>query len=91
MSKKRRFSSKSKARVALEAFRGEKTVQEIAARYEIHPTRVGAWRDRAAAHLHLVFKDDEDTSFFREPLGQIVSGLLGVNYPHTLGLGSSVP
>ena len=45
--KRRFFSDKYKAQVAREALRGDKTLQEIAARYNIHPTQVGAWRDHA--------------------------------------------
>jgi transposase len=43
MSEKKRnsFSSKFKAKVALEAIRGEKTLNEIAKEYGVHPTQVG--------------------------------------------------
>jgi transposase len=45
MSKKRRqYSAQLKAKVALEAVRGEKTVAEIAAQYEIHPTMIHNWK-----------------------------------------------
>jgi hypothetical protein len=36
MTKRRSFSDKSKATVALEALRGGKTAQEIAAKHEVH-------------------------------------------------------
>ena len=41
---RRNHSAAFKARVALEAIRGEKTVAEIAAHHEIHPTQVTAWK-----------------------------------------------
>lgn len=46
MSEKRRkfFSAQQKAKVALEAVRGVKTVNEIAQQYEVHPTQVGQWK-----------------------------------------------
>ena len=47
MSTRRRFSGEFKTKVALEALRGDKTIQEIAARYEIHlrtPGSNGRWR-----------------------------------------------
>lgn len=46
MSEKKRksFSSQHKARVALEAIRGVKTVNEIAQEYSVHPTQVGQWK-----------------------------------------------
>ena len=38
MAKRRNFSAQFKAKVALEALRGERTLSELAARYEIHPS-----------------------------------------------------
>ncbi|WP_138923690.1 transposase [Sulfitobacter sp. BSw21498] len=40
MTKRRSFSDKFKATVALEALRGDKTAQEIAAKHKVHPTQV---------------------------------------------------
>ncbi len=37
MTMQRRFTGEFKARVALEALRGDKTVQEIAAKHRVHP------------------------------------------------------
>ncbi|SDU43345.1 Transposase [Stappia sp. ES.058] len=37
MAKRRNFSDTFKAKVALEALRGDKTIQEIAAKYQVHP------------------------------------------------------
>ena len=39
MSTRRRFSGDFKAKVALEALRGDKTIQEIAVRHKVHPTK----------------------------------------------------
>jgi transposase-like protein len=45
MSKIRRnHSPQFKAKVAVEALQGEKTVHEIAARYQVYPTQVTQWR-----------------------------------------------
>ena len=46
MSKQRRFSGELKANVALEALRGDRTLQEIASRHQIHPNQVGACHRR---------------------------------------------
>lgn len=45
MSKTRRnHSPQFKAKVAVEALQGEKTVHEIAAKYQVHPTQATQWR-----------------------------------------------
>ena len=45
MSKERRKHSPTfKAKVALEAVKGEKTVAQLAARYEVHPGQIQTWK-----------------------------------------------
>ena len=41
---RRKHSAEFKARVALEAIKGVKTLSEIAREYEIHPVMVGKWK-----------------------------------------------
>ena len=40
MSTRRRFTGEFKAKVALEALRGDKTIQEIAVRHKVRPNQV---------------------------------------------------
>jgi len=40
MTKRRSFTDQFKAKIALEALRGEKTIQEIAAKYQVHLSQV---------------------------------------------------
>ena len=42
--KRKNFSGQFKAKVALEAVRGVKTVNEIAQEFGVHPTQVGLWK-----------------------------------------------
>ena len=42
--KRKIFSGEFKAKVALEAIRGLKTVNEIAQDFGVHPTQVGIWK-----------------------------------------------
>ena len=45
MSKERRKHSPAfKAKVALEAVKGQETVAQLAARYEVHPGQIQAWK-----------------------------------------------
>ena len=60
MTKRRRFSSDFKARVALEALRGDRTVQEIAAKHKVHPNQVGTWKRQAIDGLGEVFSNGVD-------------------------------
>ena len=57
MTKRRNFSDKFKATVALEALRGEKTVQEIASKRQLHPTQVSTWKRQAIEGMANVFSD----------------------------------
>lgn len=43
-SKRRRHDPGLKAKVALEALKGVRTVQQIAAEYQIHPVQVADWK-----------------------------------------------
>ena len=53
--KRRRFSGEQKARVVLEALRGDRTLQEIASQHQVHPNQVGAWKRQAMEGLVEVF------------------------------------
>ena len=45
MSKRRNHDAGFKARVALEAVKGERTVLELAAEYGVHPTMIHQWSE----------------------------------------------
>jgi len=55
--KRKQHSTKFKARVALEAIRGEKTINEIASTYEVHPNVVCLWKKQALERLPEAFSD----------------------------------
>ena len=52
---RRRFSSDFKAKVALDALRGDKTIQEISSRYKVHPNQVSNWKRQALDGLGTIF------------------------------------
>ena len=42
--KRKRYSAEEKFQVTLEAVRGEKTINEIASEYGIHPNQISKWK-----------------------------------------------
>ena len=57
MRTRRRFTAEFKARVALEALRGDRTIQEIAGKHAVHPSQVSAWKRQAMDGLGEVFSN----------------------------------
>jgi transposase-like protein len=60
MTKRRRFTAEFKARVALDALRGDKTIQEIAGKHKVHPNQVSAWKRQAIDGLGAIFSNGVD-------------------------------
>lgn len=60
MSKKRRYHSAAfKAKVALEALKGETTISELASRYVVHPNQIMQWKKRLIEGSTNVFGSSE--------------------------------
>jgi transposase len=55
MAKRRNFSAGFKAKVALEALRGDQTLAELAARHGVHPNLITKWKRQAAEGMVEVF------------------------------------
>jgi len=54
----RRVHSPSfKAKVALEAIKGEKTMAELVSMYRVHYTQIGRWKKEALVGLEEIFSD----------------------------------
>ena len=58
--KRKQHSKAFKAKVALDALKGHKTINEIAAEYEVHPTQINTWKKRALEALPEAFSRGQD-------------------------------
>ena len=55
MRKRRTFSAEFKARVALEALVGDKTMAELATKHDVHPNMIAGWKREARERLPELF------------------------------------
>jgi len=55
MGKRTRYSAEFKAKVALEALRGEQTLSELASRHGLHPTQISQWKRQAVEQMATLF------------------------------------
>lgn len=53
--KRRRYEAAFKARVAIEAIRGEKTIAEIASETGLHPNQISNWKKQALEEMPGIF------------------------------------
>lgn len=52
---RRRHSAAFKAKVALEAMKGEKTMSQLSGEYGVHPNQIGQWKKKALSGLPDIF------------------------------------
>ena len=80
MKTRSRFSAEFKAKVAMEAIRGEQTINELAARYELHPNMITTWKRQAIDNMATVFSgaaernhkaDDDQLRDLHAKIGQL--------------------
>lgn len=77
--KRRNHSPMFKAKVALAAVRGEKTISELAQQYDVHPNQIADWKKRLTAgaeHLfengvHISDDDDRKTDELHAKIGEL--------------------
>ena len=90
---RKRHSAGFKAKVALEAVRGERTLNELAGQFELHPTQVVQWNKRLVEGPASLFegrseRDGAEASALRDRLyheiGQLKVELDWVKRKHEL-------
>ncbi len=57
---RRQHSAEFKARVALEVLKGQRTLNEIAAHYELHPVQIQQWKKHLLDGLPVLFSCKRD-------------------------------
>lgn len=77
--KRRRHDPEFKARVALEALKGERTLQEIAKEFEVHPVQISEWKKAMQAGAAGIFgkgvRSDAEFEKERDELKLIIGEL----------------
>ena len=71
---RRNHSPAFKAKVALEAVKGEKTLTELAKQFDVHPNQITHWKSQLL--------DDAAGVFGSEPRAGIDAPLVDVKTPH---------
>lgn len=56
--KRRHHDATFKARVALEAVKGEKTIAQLGSEYSVHPNQIRQWKKRLLEDLPSLFSSD---------------------------------
>ncbi len=73
MKKRKTYDDQFKARVALEAVKGEKTISEIAAQFEVHPNQIMQWKKQLLENVGGVFSRKQEPEV--EEMKQLIDKL----------------
>ena len=57
MGMRRKFDAAFKARVVMEAIKGEATLSELASRYQVHPNQITQWKKQAVEGMPALFTE----------------------------------
>ena len=76
---RKNYSPKFKARVAVEAIRGEKTLSQLGSQFKVHPIQIAKWRKSALEQMPELFvdgrkrkgRDDADRDALYEEIGRL--------------------
>ena len=64
-----------KAKVALEAQKGEQTIVELAERYQVHPNQITEWKKQLLAHAEEIFSKERKPD--QEPIVKDLHAKIG--------------
>jgi len=66
MPKRKHFSASQKAQIALEILKEEKTVNQIASEFGVHPNVLYRWKKQALENLPKLFEDENKSEHERQ-------------------------
>ena len=77
---RKRYSADFKAKVALEAIKGELTISQLGAKYGLHQTMINSWKKQAIDNLPTAFEQkaniaktpDAEVEKLHAKIGQLV-------------------
>lgn len=55
---RRKFSATFKTKVVLEALKERQTIEELARKYELHPTQISSWKKEFLDNVNRVFENN---------------------------------
>ncbi|OQB94572.1 MAG: Transposase [Spirochaetes bacterium ADurb.Bin110] len=58
MGMRKRYDKEFKAKVALEAVKGEKTLEELAITRSVHPNMIALWKRQLSEHASMLFEKE---------------------------------
>jgi len=72
---RRKFSADFKAKVAIEANKEPKSLEELARKYELHPNQSGIWKKEFLANAALVFTSEDKNNTNKQQQEALVEKL----------------
>lgn len=66
MPKRKRFTTAQKAQITLEVWEEEKTVNQIASEYGVHPNVLYRWKKQALENFPKLFEDENSSTQERQ-------------------------
>lgn len=59
-SDRKTYSGEWKAKIALEAIKGQSTINEISSDYKVHPSQIMKWKKQALEQMPEIFSDKRE-------------------------------
>ena len=82
MKKRRKHDAMFKSKIALEAVMNDRTINEIAAKHQVHPTQVSQWKRELLRNANSIFEQgklsctsnehDREVSELHQKIGQLI-------------------